>query len=181
MRRRHLPNRKFKIIKSTSTRSAQRTSSSLARGRAFNRGQNYSFSSPFRNCVKYPSGVKRLAEWWFLVVIVVRRMPLATFYQSKVLTRYLCMCVCEWRRWAPDAVSVVFLHLLTVPPRMHAGCDGGDGAAIHSTSLPTYWIGVLGVFVSSHDTLGCFTPESWERFQYSLTALDAVIQNAIHS
>lgn len=38
-----------------------------------------------------------------------------------------------------------------------------------------YWIGVQGVFVSSHDTLGCFTPESWDRFQYSLTALKPTI------
>lgn len=26
-----------------------------------------------------------------------------------------------------------------------------------------------------HDTLGCFTPESWDRFQYSLTALKPTI------
>lgn len=35
--------------------------------------------------------------------------------------------------------------------------------------LPLYRC--TGCLSTGHDTLGCFTPESWDRFQYCLTAL----------
>lgn len=50
----------------------------------------------------------------------------------------------------------------------------------HTIRLVLYWIGVRGVFVSGHDTLGCFTPETWDRFQYSLTTLKPAIYDGIN-
>lgn len=88
---------------------------------------------------------------------------LVCFQQALVCHFVLLLLFCCWLTKRREGIIIVPL-LPYLPWIVH---------------MVLYWIGVRGVFVNSHDTLGCFTPEPWDQFQYSLTALKPTIDMAI--